>query len=102
MSDLKPFLGHAEIQLKAEQVSRTVDDAGRQALLLYTVYRKRIRPVPNDTTIKATKAFRSAAKAALVEFASPGQAVSVMDKVCDLLWDTLDESARYVWLRKIT
>lgn len=98
---MNAFEQFASVQLKAEAITRCVDDAARESLLLSTAYRKRIKPVPPTVHHRAVKAFKHAASAALVEFDSLGETSKVLDKVCDDFWHQLDEAGRYQWLRRI-
>lgn len=100
MSDLKPFLEHANIEVKAEQIAAALTDEARDALLLYMAYKKWIRLVPNGVMNAAINAFSECAVAVPVPFDTMAQASAVMDKAANLLWPK-DERESRAWLLKV-
>lgn len=95
-----PFLAHAQAQFKAEQIVPNMSGGAKDSLLLWAVYRKRIKRPEGPVAWAAGVAFLDSAEASGVMFDSDEEARQVMDAVSDILWNQLDDQTRYAWLLK--
>ncbi len=100
MSDPQHFMPQALAQVQAEQILMTLSEAGRESLLLWKAYLKRIRPVPEHVYDEVAETFIKAVEAAVVAFENAEAAALAMDITGDALWNALDEQAQYAWLLK--
>jgi hypothetical protein len=99
MTDLTPFLDHAEVQRKAELIAEQVNNV--DCLLLWKAYVKRIQPVPIDVLLHVSTELSLWAGFAGVVFDSMDERLLVADMVGDAFWNRLDEQQRYAWLLKV-
>ncbi len=100
MDNLDAFIPFAAAEVAAKKIEPKLTDDYRKALLLWKAYLKRMRPVPNPVLINAVAAFKAVAVLSRVEFDSVKVEQLTMDKLGDLVWDQLDETARRAWLLK--
>lgn len=100
MTDLTPFLQHANAQIKSELIANNLSDAGDQAFLLWKAYLKRIKPVPEMVARVLSDQLILAADAAGITFESEAEAVIAADLAADALWDHLYPEVQRMWLEK--
>lgn len=100
MSNMDSFIPFAFAEVNAPLIAPMLTDEGRDHLLTWKAYLKRMRPVPYDVMRMALGSFNAAVAGANLVITNIKVEELTMDKVGDLLWDQLDESAQREWLLK--
>lgn len=100
-ANLKPFLRHTLSDMFAKQVAAQLNDLDREALLLWKAHVKRIRPVPKPVMEAAVTAYRDGEERVGIQIQDAQDVALVMDKLGELVWETLDEAGRREWLLKV-